>query len=355
MDINNFKIYHNLNSINKILNLNSDKFFLVTGKNSFAKLKNKFSVLSKLEKKSVVFNDFSINPKWEDVKKGVCLFEKDFFQFIIAIGGGSVIDIAKLIKYYGDQKKINLLAIPTTAGSGSESTRFAVLYKRQIKYSISNISIKPNYIILDQELLKTQSLNQLSISALDAISQSIESLWSINSTTETTKISTKGLINSFNGILSIINNKIDYKKLMIGSNYAGKAIDITKTTGPHAISYYFTTKFGLPHGFSVAYTVPFFMIENYKFCYNNEEFKTRFDKIFHCLNSTNIIEGALIFLQLIKDLPIEEEVKNFNFSKVNIIDIEKKVNHERLKNNPANLNFNSLREYFKSPIKWIKS
>ena len=112
---------------------------------------------------------------------------------MIAIGGGSVMDIGKLIAYLSECKikdiesiqefskkgirKIPLMCIPTTAGSGAESTHFSVLYYKDKKYSIANSSMVPDDTILNPIFSFSTSKYQKAVSGLDALSQGIESFW----------------------------------------------------------------------------------------------------------------------------------------------------------------------------------
>lgn len=104
--------------------------------------------------KVIQFSEFKPNPLYESVVKGVEKFHKENCDMIIAVGGGSAIDVAKCIKLYSNmdtsinylQQKIvsnsiKLLALPTTAGTGSEATRFAVIYYGGEKQSISDLSL----------------------------------------------------------------------------------------------------------------------------------------------------------------------------------------------------------------------
>ena len=162
------------------------KILLITGKNSFELSGAKKILLNELDKENVIiFNDFSINPKIEDAIRGAELARSKGIDLIIAVGGGSVLDIAKLIKafFYDKGKEIELLkqskevndplipiiAIPTTAGSGSEATHFAVVYIGNEKYSMAAECLLPNAVILDGSLVISGSKYQKTCNALDAM------------------------------------------------------------------------------------------------------------------------------------------------------------------------------------------
>ena len=154
----NQKEYFGFDSIRNLKDIlekeNPEKIFLVTGKESYEKSGAKESLSQYLKNYDFVhFNDFSSIPLLEDIKKGINILRKEKCDLVIAIGGGSVIDVAKLtnifsaqhneaidyIKNIQDIKKPgqSLIAIPTTSGSGSEATHFAVIYVGQKKFSIA--------------------------------------------------------------------------------------------------------------------------------------------------------------------------------------------------------------------------
>lgn len=204
------------------------------------------------------FEDFTENPKKEDVDHGVTLFEQCKPDMIVAIGGGSVMDMAKLIRYYSSSD-IPLLAIPTTAGTGAESTQFAVCYIDGVKHSISDSSILPELVILYPPFTYHNGGYLTSCTGFDALAQAIEAFWNINATAESDEFA----ISAIKKIYPLL-NKDDYSPeeralLLVAANDAGKAINITRTTVPHALSYTLTSKFGYPHGHAVALTFPFFL------------------------------------------------------------------------------------------------
>lgn len=244
---------------------------LVVSKSSFVRLKlDEF--LAKKGIEVTLFCSYNPNPDYEDIVNGVRLFVEKKCQGILAVGGGSTIDVAKCIKAYANmnheqdymEQKINpndipLIAIPTTAGSGSEATPNAVIYRKKIKQSVAHPGLKPDYSILEGAVLNSLPLYQRRCTAMDAVCQAIESWWSLKSTEESRDYSKK----SVEMILPVIitycdgdNSEDVTQRIMEGSNLAGKAIAIAGTTVPHAMSYRLTGLYGIAHGHGVALTLP---------------------------------------------------------------------------------------------------
>ena len=218
---------------------------------------------------AVRFSGFSPNPLYEDVALGVKQFLEAGCDAILAVGGGSAMDVAKCIKLFAtmDQGKlylrqpyeendILLAAIPTTAGTGSESTRHAVIYYRGEKQSISHPSIVPGFVCLIPKVLEGLPVYQKKCTMLDALGQAIESWWSVNATAESIEYSRKaiGLIKEY--WKPYIEEGRYAEEILLASNYAGRAINITATTAAHAMSYKLTSLFGLPHGHAVGLCLP---------------------------------------------------------------------------------------------------
>lgn len=245
------------------------KFFLVCGKSL-----DRQPVWESIQKASmpfVRFDAFSSNPLYEDVEKGVALFRKEHCDCVVAIGGGSTTDVAKCIKLFSSmdegngpyllqQSKTNdipLVAMPTTSGTGSESTHFAVVYCHGEKQSVSHESLLPSIVFLDPQFLETLPLYQKKCTMLDALCQAIESWWSIRSNEESITWSKKAIpliLDNIDGYLE--NEEQSNANMLLAANYAGRAINITTTTAPHAMSYKLTSLFHIPHGHAVAICLP---------------------------------------------------------------------------------------------------
>lgn len=206
----------------------------------------------------VDFDDFTENPKMVDVEKGVSLLRQADPNVIVAIGGGSALDMAKLIRHYSHQN-LQLIAIPTTAGTGAESTQFAVCYIDGIKHSISNEAIIPDKVLLYPPFTYKNNRYLTSCTGFDALAQAIEAYWNINSTSESDSYALYAIRVIYPLLIKDILLPSDRVLLMKGANEAGKAINITHTTVPHALSYTLTSRYGYPHGHAVALTFPFFL------------------------------------------------------------------------------------------------
>ena len=333
------------------------KVLLVTGKSSFLDSSAKIFLEPHLIDFEVSrFYEFSHNPKIEDVLEGIQVFQRGGCQAIIAVGGGSVLDMAKLIKAYQDSYKdiseqvicnevglcrIPLVALPTTAGSGSEATDFAVVYIDNIKYSVSSESLQPNQVFLIPEFTLSTTPYLTASTGMDALTQSIESYWSVNSTQTSWKYSRNALRNIWKYLpLAVHENDPRAKsELMIAAHLAGKAINIAKTTAPHAISYSFTTYHGIPHGHAVALTIGSFCRYNAQLTDSDcndvrgaKHVRAIFSEIKEIIGEDDLEKALSSFISGIGlDLAIHESPEGVDRDIAKILD---NINVQRMKNNP---------------------
>ncbi len=247
------------------------KILLVCGKNIRAyKLDGFFDeVRVRLGIDEVVFSEYMPNPDYEAIIKGIRLFQREKCDMIVAVGGGSTIDVAKCVKLYADKdtseefldkdvivNTIPFLAVPTTAGSGSESTRYAVIYRNGEKQSISHESCIPTAVLNAPELLCTLPDYHRMSTMLDALCHSIESVWSVHSTEESREYAKEAIrLIRENNETYLENEESGNRNMLYAAYLAGKAINITQTTAGHAMSYKLTTEYGLAHGHAVALCV----------------------------------------------------------------------------------------------------
>lgn len=312
------------------------KALVFTGKKSFEGIKG---IISKKLKdyKIHYYNDFTTNPKEKDIERAIEQI-KFKYDIIIAICGGSVIDFAKAFKYY-TKSSCKLIAIPTTCGTGSESTQFAVLYKNGKKISLDDKSILPDYAIADSQFVKNNPKYLKACTSLDSFCQAIESYWAIQSTDKSKEYAKKAIKLCKENIVRYVKDGLNSDEMMLASNLAGKAINISRTTAAHALSYIITTKYGIPHGHAVALSMKDLFEANLKVNSKNcsdfrgENYvKKVLNEILDLLETDNF---SAYWENLLKEIGIE-----YNFSNLGIDDkkfIIKSVNTERLKNNPVDL------------------
>lgn len=316
------------------------------------------------------FRGYTSNPLYEDVCHGVEVFNNGGFDSLIAVGGGSAIDVAKCIKlfckmdntknYIQQEYKDNdvpLIAIPTTAGTGSESTRFAVIYYNGEKQSITHDSIMPNIALLDARFLKTLPVYQKKCTMLDALCQGIESWWSVNSTEESKEYSRVAVELIFRNMKAYIDGGNEYEhaagQIMSASNYAGRAINITQTTAPHAMSYKLTSIYHIPHGHAVAVCLP--KVWRYMLANKNNIVDPRgveylisvFNDIASSLDCDSAEQAIIWFEELLSSLNITYP----HGDEMAIETLSQSVNPVRLKNNPVGISHKAFSILYKQIVK----
>lgn len=217
-----------------------------------------------------------VNPSRSFIETQLEGLRKSKFSRVLGVGGGSVIDSAKLfraglsvkesrlqaIQGWNSQprnSRVGLVVAPTTAGTGAEVTPFATVwnYSGGQKGSVERADLPPDHVILDPKLLLSLPQDQILYPALDAISHALESLWNRNRVGDSEIFAKHALALLLPHIGSMDRLKIDdLNELQIGSTYAGLAISITRTSIAHSISYSFTSNLGVPHGLAVSFLLP---------------------------------------------------------------------------------------------------
>ena len=342
------------------------KIFVICGKKSYESSGAKKFLNPILKKKNTKFYlKYFPYPEITELKKIIYFIRKFSPDLIIGIGGGSVIDYAKIANVLLDHNNLNfkiknstykikkkyttLVAIPTTAGSGAEITSSSVIYINKTKYSIEGPNLKPDYFFLIPEFVIGAPKKIKSSAGFDAISQAIESLISKKSNNQSVKFARRSLKISLKYYLDFLknSNKENTSAMCIAANLSGKAINISRTTAPHAVSYPFTSFFNISHGHAVSLTLNKFLkfnYENIKKADCNFNLQQRFKTLFELTNTPDIKYLDAYLLNLKKTAGLED-----NFKKLGI-NIEKDyskilsgVNTQRLSNNPIQLKKNDIK------------
>jgi len=361
-----------LRNIDQIVRENLVKrILLVTGKESYHCSGAKEQMqkhLSSVEKAR--FCEFDTNPRIEDVYRGVDLVKSFSPDLIVAIGGGSVIDMAKLINalsvnklrdFLGNKKSINkgktVIAIPTTTGTGSESTHFAVVYIDGKKHSIAHRSLLPDYAIVDPSLTYKSPGVLVASSGLDALSQAIESYWSLQSTSQSKGYAKKAISIILPNIVKATceGSAASIEMMAIGAHLSGKAINISKTTAPHAISYSVSSALGIPHGHSVAVTLGYFFSINYPDDQKHvtdsrgaDYLRSTMEELYKLLGCKNANLCHEFWNGLINDLGLEYDFYKLGFRENLLQWIINSINVERMRNNPIQVSKLDLKNIFRA-------
>lgn len=248
------------------------KALLVTGKHSAKENGSLADVLAALEAENldyVQFDEIEENPSVETIMKARTFGLQEKVDFVIGIGGGSPLDAAKAISLMiaNPQKTeealyeaaslpyLPVVCVPTTCGTGSEVTPYAILtlHKQKTKQSISH-RIYPQLALLDARYLKTMSRNGLVNTCVDALAHLLESYLNTNTDPLNRMYSTEGLRIWAQFKEHLKDDKVeeaDYEKMLHASMVAGMAITHTGTSLPHGLSYPVTYEMGIPHGRAV--------------------------------------------------------------------------------------------------------
>ncbi len=226
------------------------------------------------ERLVAVFDAFTPNPSSDQPLKAAHAALASGADGFVALGGGSCLDVAKvgslaasspgiaeeLVR--GRNVTLNLtplpvVAIPTTSGTGSEATHFAAIYVDEHKVSIAHPQMRPRGVILDARLHAGMPMFVAATTGLDAFCQATESLWAVGATSESRTDALYAQAHIVPHLApSVLTANIEHRHaMMLGAHYAGRAINVSKTTAAHALSYELTTRFGVAHGLAVALTL----------------------------------------------------------------------------------------------------
>lgn len=233
-----------------------------------------------------VFDESISNPDVHLIERVLGSIDRP--DLIVSIGGGSTIDLGKVISalyafrdcdvldllkskdYLDNDDFIPLIAVPTTAGTGSECTKWATVwdFDNSKKYSVDADYLYPCESWLVPELTVTMNYDMTLATGLDALAHAMESYWSVPSNSYT-RILACGSIRIIRKylplVLSDLDNEVYRKKMLMGSFFAGLAFSNTRTTACHSISYPLTMMFGINHGFAAAITLFEVLSRNWEF------------------------------------------------------------------------------------------
>lgn len=313
----------------------------------YKSLKKKINLLDSIE-------NISPNPELNQIFDTPINLKKT--NYILTIGGGSVIDFTKAVlafnainrkkniykdivftnKEFKDLIVPKIIAVPTTSGTGSEINSWGTVWDSGDKYSISGKNLMPTTVILDANLCKSMPTSLTVSSALDALSHSFEAIWNKNHNPIVDELSIAAIKKIKKYLPLTIKNKsnLKYRKEMqLASFLAGIAMSKTKTAICHSISYPLTSLYGLSHGIACSLTLSEVCKLNVK---HNPQRASVISQAMGCSNMN--LESSLIkFLMNIKYGSYLKPIKDANINNsINFINPSRSKNSlVKISNNDA--------------------
>ena len=258
--------------------LGGKKAFIISGPhlNKIGAVAACEALLKKAGIESAAFTDCEGNPSVETVEKATAMFQESGADFIVAYGGGSPMDVAKAVgvvakyggsitDYEGAHKVpgdiIPLIAIPTTAGTGSEVTAFSVItdHSRQYKLTVFSYKILPTYAILDADLITTVPAGVAAACGMDALIHALEAYISTAASPFSDAMAEKAMELIGGHVRRYVANRGDLESaqaMLVGSLFAGIAFSFARLGNVHAMSHPVSAHFNVAHGVANAILLP---------------------------------------------------------------------------------------------------
>ncbi len=326
------KILKNNDEVVKILASHKKlNVFLMTD-NTIEKLRLIDSLKETLKNNNIkvtIFTDITPNPTTDNVANALQVYKENSCDSIIAFGGGSVMDCAKamgarvvcpkkcLAKMKGIMKVMKrlplLIAVPTTAGTGSETTLAAVITDSQTrhKYAINSFPLIPHYALLDANLTIGLPKFITATTGMDALTHAIEAYIGRSTTKETRKMALEAINAILNNILEVYENPTNLEarnNMLLASFKAGVAFTQSYVGYVHAIAHSLGGKYNTPHGLANAVILPYVLKSFGKSVYK------KLWKIGISVNlfnqQTSYEEGARLFIDKIEGLNAKMNIPN---------------------------------------------
>ena len=354
----------NLKIQNPLFVTDKDLINLPMVKEVISKIKNKIDNI-------VVFSDFSGNPFGENVEEGVKEFKKNNCDGVIAFGGGSGLDVGKAIAFMSAQtrpiwdfedigdywKRANnenippIIAIPTTAGTGSETGRASAIINKEtgVKKIIFHPKFLPSIVILDPILTKDLSPRLTGATGMDALAHNLEAFCAPGFHPMADGIAIEGMKLIKKSLLNAVHNgnDLDARSDLLAAASMGSTAFQKGLGAIHSLSHPLNAKFNIHHGLSNAIFMP------YVLTFNREAIEERIISICDYLNLTKSFNSFLEWiLDLRKELEIPHKLSDvIDINKLDIDELsEMALNDPSTASNPKTLTISDMKIIYKNSI-----
>ena len=303
------------------------------------------------------------NPDTDDVDACVALAREEQCDFILAIGGGSVLDCAKaasvlaltgekVAPYVGTGKAIAaehlpLIALPTTSGTGSEVTRVAVVtdHARGVKAPLVGDALYPVLAIVDPELTLSMPPRLTACTGFDALCHCIESYWSQGRNPLCSPLAIEAARTIFAYLPAAVADGSDLRareEMARASLTAGLAFNLPRTNSGHACSYIITAMLGLPHGEACTLTIEWFIR------FNAARGCAEVEQMARALGFADADAMASEITAMKRQLGLRTDLREFNLTDEQIEQLAVGSQHPILKLNPVEVTLDDLRALYRS-------
>ncbi len=330
-------------------------------------------LVNDLEKKLKLstFSNFSGNPTGENVDEGVEVFKKNSCDSVVAIGGGSALDVGKAIAFMSgqsrpiwdfedigdywkraDEKNISpIIAIPTTAGTGSETGRASAIInsKTGIKKIIFHPKFLPSIVILDPILTKELSPRLTGATGMDALAHNLEAFCAPGFHPMADGIAIEGMKLIKKSLLKAVKNgsDLDARSDLLAAASMGSTAFQKGLGAIHSLSHPLNAQFNLHHGLSNAIFMP------YVLSFNKDNIEERIISICDYLNLNKSFDAFLEWiLELRKELNIPHKLSDvIEINKMNLNDLAKMaLDDPSTSSNPKKLSINDMKVMYEHSI-----
>jgi alcohol dehydrogenase len=253
-------------------------------------------------------------------------------EVLVAIGGGSVIDTAKCIAALastgGDNvtwlddhlrnglpfpeqfAPLPVIAVPTTAGTGSEVTMWATVWDETsgTKYSLSHSALYAEVALLIPQLTQTMSADLTLITGLDALSHCLESMWNRKANTLSDAFASAAIpkiLHSLPHVIEAPDDLTERREMQHAALLGGLAISSTTTSLAHSMSYPFTSLLGMPHGLACSFTLPSLMR------FNADSSPERMQVIADAMGARNVFAAADFLDERFSEWGVRDRARQF--------------------------------------------
>ena len=311
-----------------------------------------------------IYDGVDPNPEVAQAQRATDFAKEHGAEIILGIGGGSALDTAKIVaatvqnggdvmailekRAFVKEASLPTIMVPTTAGTGSEVTRWGTLWnhEQKLKFSMEGLTMYPTHALVDPELTLTLPPVYTAATGADALSHAMEAFWNKNANPISDSYALEAVRRIFEALPLVMNNPGNIEgrsKMLFASLLAGLAFSNTKTAAAHSLSYPMTLNFGIIHGQASSITLPGLL----KF--NAEASLERMSELAKAVGGNSIDSGARRIQVLLQRVGLKTSLSELGIDAAGIdLCVREGFTPDRAGHNLRDLNADGLREVLQS-------